>query len=762
MKHFWALLVGWLVMVAPASGAGYVVLHEPGLWPGPGQPHILPLPRPPVPPPRPAWLPIVMESTRTEARIRDQVAEVTVEEVIYNPNNRALEGTFIFPLPKGAQISRFNMDINGQKTAGELLPADKARRLYEDIVRNLRDPALLEYVGRDLYQVRIFPLEPNARKKLRLTYQHLLRSDGGLVQFALPLATEKNTRKGPASFALDIDLVVTRPLKSIYSPTHKIEVKRQGDKQARIAWESGSNPSAEREFQLFFSREEGPLGVELLTWKEGAEDGYFLLLATPDTRVDPDKIQPKDVTFVLDTSGSMAGPKLDQAKKALLFCLENLNPRDRFDIIRFSTEIEPLFGKLTDISADSREQGRKFVSRLQPLGGTAIDDALQRALQSRPAGGQRPYVVVFLTDGLPTVGNTVEDQIVSRLTQANSGNTRVFCFGIGTDVNTHLLDRVTEETRAFSQYVLPEEDIEIKVSNFFTKVKDPVLTSPAVAFPEAVHVTRMHPGRLPDLFRGEQLMVLGRYQGQGEGKVRLSGEVGGQTRQFDFEVRFPAAAAEHEFIPRLWAVRRVGFLLDEIRLRGESAELKEEVTALARKYGVVTPYTAYLILEDERRQNVVTATRSLLPSSAAAQPRRDLDRMYESARKSRSGADAVAGALSVQSLSRAEAPAAAIRQSAMPTPPPRGASGPVVTTSPAAVVDTPVRYAGGRAFYFTGDFWTDAAAQQVTADKTVRVVFDSPEYYQLLRDHPECAPWLGLGSRVRFMLARVRYEIVER
>src|SRR5207245_4977316 len=190
----------------------------------------------------------------------------------------------------------------------------------------------------------------------------------------------------------------------------------------------------------------------------------------------------KDVACVLDTSGSMAGKKLDQAKKALQFCVENLNDGDRFEVIRFSTEVEPLFDKLVDASKPNRSKAEDFIKDLKPIGGTAIDDALKKALALHsstldPRHSDHPFLIVFLTDGRPTIGTTDEDEIVAGVKKRGDGRTRVFCFGIGTDVNTHLLDRIAEDTRAFSQYVLPEEDIEVKVSSFFPKIKEQVLTS---------------------------------------------------------------------------------------------------------------------------------------------------------------------------------------------------------------------------------------------------------------------------------------------
>jgi len=231
----------------------------------------------------------------------------------------------------------------------------------------------------------------------------------------------------------------------------------------------------------------------------------------------------------------MAGAKLEQAKKALAFCVENLNDSDHFELLRFATEVEPLFNNLRDATKENRSAAQKFIETLKPIGGTAIDDALKKAVALRPENGTRPYVIVFLTDGRPTVGTIDENQIIESATKSKTGLTRIFNFGIGTDVNTHLLDRIAEETKAFSQYVFPEEDIEVKVSAFFTKIKEPVLASPTIKFPDGVRVTKIYPSPVPDIFKSEQLIIAGRYAASGDGAVQIEGSVSGESKKFAYE-----------------------------------------------------------------------------------------------------------------------------------------------------------------------------------------------------------------------------------
>ena len=771
----WNLLSAWLGLLlaaAPAFGAGLIIVEDANWRPGPPPPFVPPRPPRPWPPPRPhPFAPLEVSYVKVHTRITDQAAVTSVDQEFYNPNPSRLEGTFIFPIPKGAHINKFTMDIDGKQVEAELLPADKARRIYEDIVRRLKDPALLEYGGRDIFKVRIFPIEPNSRKRITLSYTELLKADNGLVSYVLPLNTEKYSSKPIRTVSVKVDLESKRPLKTIYSPSHAVEVKRNGANRATAGYEA-SDVHPDADFALYFAPEKDELGVNLLAHRQSGEDGYFLLLASPGVDVKEKQVVMKDVAFVLDTSGSMAGKKLEQAKKALQFCVENLNDGDRFQLIRFSTEVEPLFDELVPANSRNRDRAQSFIKDLKPTGGTAIDDALKKALsvcRARAAGAARASVIIFLTDGRPTIGDTDEDNIVAHVKKENEDRTRVFCFGIGTDVNTHLLDRITEETRAASQYVLPEEDLEVKVSNFFAKIKEPVLANPTLKFTGDIRVSKLYPSTLPDLFKGEQLVLVGRYSGNGDSAVVLEGTVNGAERKFTYEVKFPEESNESEFIPRLWATRRVGYLLDEIRLHGENSELRDEVTELARKYGIVTPYTAYLILEDETHRNVPMAVRSLQSLDADGEARHEAAQAWSRLNTDRSGGSAVAGARYSLALKGAVAAAPAASagtlesRRALGLPP---ASGPASTGADRhkerlVQYSQQTQFAGGKNFFQNNNQWLDSAIQKHPDAKRVRIQFGSAEYFNLVAKSPEALPWLALGQNVQFVLKNTVYEIYE-
>ncbi len=749
-----------LFLAASAAADGLIIIKHP-------PDHI----RPPVPPHRHPFAPLEVTFHRVKVGIKDQVAHTDVDQEFYNPNPQRLEGDYLFPIPKGAQIDKFSMDIDGKMVDAELLDAAKARSIYEDIVRRLRDPALMEYAGQGLFRVRVFPIEPHSKKRIQLKYTELLHRDGNLTAYSYPLNVEKFSAQPLKQVAIQVDVESPQAIKTVYSPSHKVDVNRHGDHRAVVGYED-SNIRPNTDFQLFIGTEpRGDVGFNLMTFNDAqdGDGGYFLLLLSPGAWAGDDRVVKKDVVLVLDTSGSMAGEKLEQARRALKFCVANLNDGDRFEVVRFSTEAEAMFGRLQDASKENRQRANTFVDGLKPIGGTAIEDALLLAL--KPLAGRsekdRPTMLIFLTDGLPTIGNTDEKTILASVTKAiGDSSVRVFCFGIGTDVNTHLLDSLAEKTRAISQYVLPSEDLEVKVSNFYSKISSPVLAGLSLEVDSPVRVNKLYPTALSDLFKGDQLVVTGRYSGSGTVPVAIKGSVNGKERRITHQGDFAAVgkAMEHSFIPRLWATRRVGYLLDEIRLRGENPELRDEVAALARRYGIVTPYTSYLIVEDEKRRNVPQELRVMRPETDPA-GRGRAQESYRSLMQAKSGSEAVAGAKATEALKRAYAPAPAAQ--AADSLARVGAAGKMPTDAAARSEREAVeraaaeesRFVQGRTFFRNGDLWVDQRVSEQTKAKRVRIEFASNEYFELLKKHPEAQPWLALGTKVTLLLAGTIFEI---
>ena len=549
------------------------------------------IPHPPPDQPIP-WrdIPLAIKYHRVDVTIIDQVATTKVDQVFVNEASYPIEGTYIFPLPEGAAISSFDMWVDGQKLEGKLLGRDEARAIYEDIVRSQRDPALLEYVGRGAFQASIFPIPPGGQRRIELTYSQVLPQTAGLVHYRYPLNTEKFSSAEIEEVAVTVHLADKAPIRAVYSPSHPVEVVREGDRRATVSYEA-QNVRPDRDFDLYYSLSSDAVAVNLLSYKPYDEDGFFLLLVTPPVESAGQAVA-KDVVLVMDTSGSMDGEKIIQAKAAADYVLDHLGKDDRFNIVAFSTATR-LFSD-RPVPAARRDEGHAFVRSLAAAGSTDINRALLEALAG--ADAERPTVLIFLTDGLPTAGEVDPDRIAANIATGAPKSVRLFAFGVGYDVDTVLLDQLSSGQRGISTYVKPEQSIEEEVSGFYAKVSTPVLIDVAATF-SGVQVEDIYPYPLPDLFAGNQLVVAGRYRGGGPADLTLRGEVEDESRAYKYRDLAFAERGGQEFIARLWAQRKIGYLLAQIRLHGVKDELVKEIVTLSSRYGIVTPYTSFLVQE---------------------------------------------------------------------------------------------------------------------------------------------------------------------
>ncbi|WP_439620372.1 VIT and vWA domain-containing protein [Gemmata sp.] len=544
--------------------------------------------------------PLAMVNHKVTATIDEQVAVTTLEQTFRNHTDRNLEATYLFPVPKGASVDKFTMWVDGKEQGGELLDAKHAHKVYTDIVRRTQDPGLLEYLGNSMMRLRVFPIPPKGDQKVKISFKSIAQKEGGLVEYIYPLKTDGKSTRTLEEFSVKITLKSQHPIHNIYSPTHAVITVRKGDKEAVVEFEK-NQAVLDKDFQLFYGFGDKDIGLTPLMFKPiGAEDGYFMFLVTPQVEAEM-KRMPRDLVLVLDVSSSMSDLKMAQAKKALKYCLGQLQAEDRFNVIKFSTSVTPFRDKLVPANKDYLEAAVKWVDGLKQQGGTAILPALDEALGMRADEVGRPFNVVFFTDGLPTVDETDTDKIVKKIGGKNSSQTRIFTFGVGDDVNAAMLDQLADATRAVSTYVRPSEDIETKVASLYGKISNPVLTDVKLTCGEAIRLHEIYPPKLPDIFHNSQLVVIGRYTGFGHVAVKLSGMVGAQKKEFVYDVTFPEKTASDtgkEFVEPLWARRKVGFILDQIRANGEKKELIDEVVALAKKYGIATPYTSYLVVPD--------------------------------------------------------------------------------------------------------------------------------------------------------------------
>lgn len=543
--------------------------------------------------------PFTMVSHHAVIQVEDQVTQVRLEQVFENPTSRNLEATYWFPVPKGAAVSKFSMWVDGKEVKGELVEANKARETYQNIVRRTMDPGLLEFMDAQWVRLKVFPVPAHGKQKVALEYVALAKSDNQVVEILYPWKGEWKNSFSQGDFSLKVSLKSQLGIGNVYSPSHGIVLDRKSNREVAISLERSSQPSP-RDFQLFYTLENKDLNFQCITHRPLAgEDGYFALLMSPGIPKDAQGRIARDVVMVMDTSGSMRGPKMEQARKAMKYCLNTLQPEDSFGLINFATAVNCFRPDLVKVNDEFRREANQWVEALESTGGTAIHDALQRALEMRKGESKKPFVVIFFTDGLPTVGITDPDKILQSVQGKLTTNTRIFTFGVGDDVNAVLLDSLAEQSRALATYVRPQEDIEQKTSGMVSKIERPALVNLKMEFRGDIQALDEFPRKLPDLYSGGQVVVLGRFKGKGIGNVMLTGMMEKGEKTFEYAVSFPERTdGSRKFLEPLWARMKVAFLLDQIRANGEKKELVEEVIALSTRHGITTPYTSYLVVPD--------------------------------------------------------------------------------------------------------------------------------------------------------------------
>lgn len=673
-----------------------------------------------------------IEYQRVTVTIEDQIATTHIDQLFVNDNDWLLEGTYLFPLPAGATVSQLTMWVNGQAIEARLLPAGEARDIYDEIVRQLRDPALLEYIGRDAIQANVFPIPPHDERRIEIKYSQVLTADNGLFHYVYPQSTNLYTNTALDNQNIRVEVASDEAIRAIYSPTHPVAISRTGDFAAVVGYEA-EQVMADQDFELYYSVSAEEISLNLLSYKESGEDGFFLLLVAPTVTVDQNQVVARDIILVLDTSGSMEGDKLAQAKEAAIYVIDHLNPQDRFNIVTFSTGVRNYAPTLQ--RADDSGDYVTFINGLEALGGTNISGALLEA--AAIADPQRPPTILFLTDGLATEGVVETALLLSNVGQAVPAGTRLFAFGVGDDVDTFLLDSLAESYRGTTTYVRPGQAIDEAVSSFYAKVSTPVLTNISLDFGD-ITVEQLYPDTLPDLFAGSQLVLTGRYRTGGPATITLRGTVNDQEQIFTYaDNLFHDGGGGDDFIPRLWATRAIGHLLNEIRLNGENPELVQSIVNLSIRYGIITPYTSYLIQEedifsDSGRDNLIEEAVNEMEAP-----------MAES-----SGSAAVDVAVTAGGLADADAPA--------PLPTITVADG----SGNAAPLTQIVQFVGNKAFVYRDGLWIDTT-YQADHQTPQQVGFASDGYFSLLDSAPEIGQYLALGSRVLFVYNGAAYEIVE-
>jgi Ca-activated chloride channel family protein len=688
-----------------------------------------------------------------DVRILQQVATTTMDVRLTNPSGQQQEAEMLVPVPDGAVVRAFTFAGSSAEPTAKLLPKLEAQAIYRSIVSKLRDPALLEFAGYNLVRSSVFPVPVLGTQRVRLGYEHILTADSNRVDYVLPRSESFEATQTP--WQISVRVHSKSPIAAVYSPSHQITVKHPAAEQAmvKVLSEKKLEPGP---FRLSYLIEGNGVTASLMAYPDDRiGGGYFLLLAGVPAAPKSAKESaiPREVTLVIDRSGSMRGEKIEQARSAALQVVEGLNEGEVFNIIDYSDSIARFAERPVIKTKETTREARSYIKGLRSDGGTNIHDALVEALK-QPATPNTLPLIIFLTDGQPTTGEIREVAIRSAVVAGNKHKRRIFSFGVGFDVNAPLLTSIANATRAATTFVLPNENVEARVSEVFRRLSGPVLADPQLTTldPAGTLTTRavrdLLPATLNDVFEGDQIVLLGQYQGDEPLHFRLSGNYLGNPRVFDLKFDLTKATTRNSFVPRLWASRKIARLIEVISdagadgttvadLAGRSSfsssmvavnasrsgsvasvgsgvagvdpklkELVDEIVRLSTEYGVLTEYTAFLATDGtdfSQRDAINEQARQSLVNNVQA---------------TRSG---MGGVTQMANVSTQRTQSSVNRSNTF------------LTQNMQRVEITNVQQITDRTFFRRNNRWVDAnvlASEQTKPDQTIE--FGTPEFYKLV------------------------------
>jgi len=641
------------------------------------------------------------------------MADLQITQKFVNTGQQTMEVQFVFPLPYDGAVSHLTFLVDGEEYEGEILDATEARRIYESYVRQTKDPALMEWIGMGLFKTSVFPVPAGSERTVSIRYSQLCRQNLDLVEFAFPLRAARFSSQPIEQLRFDLLVKNDTPIRNLYSPSHDIQVDRTNPRRVKVTF-TAQNHVPTGDFRLFHDVGEQPVGARLISYRPSSdEDGYFLLFVNPDTPESTSTKIAKRILFVVDRSGSMTGEKIEQAKEALHFVVDNLQEGDLFNILTYDSSVTAFEPELQRFDLKTHRAALDFVDSIYAGGSTNIDAALGVALE-QIQDSDLPNYVVFLTDGLPTAGVQSEAKIVDRVNERNPNDARIFCFGVGHDVNSRLLDKLARATQGISNYVQPHENLEAHLSRFYRGIQTPVLTDVAIDFDldesgsVGSHVNRIYPKESQDLFAGQQLLLLGRYRTNGDGQVVIRGRTADDTVRYHYPIELVehSTSDRYAFVSRLWATRRVGQIIDEIDLQGKNQELIDELVQLAKKHGIVTPYTSFLADDNVTRRRTADVLREAGEAADALQESSGTRGFSQRALKAQ--------------LQRASLPAHLAQNAILDF-----AGGECVPL-------TNIRQIGAKTFYHGADGWVDADLTEEQQNSAQRIERYGDAYFRLI------------------------------
>jgi len=541
--------------------------------------------------------PLKVRKEQITVRVSNQVLQARVNQVFENQTARPVEATYLFRPPAGAAVSGFATWVGGRKITSRVQEKNRARSTYEAARRAGGAPALLSHLRSGAFAMRVARIAPGQTRRVELRYEGILDYRNGTVSLHLPLRFGKLKRGASGDLTLSVEITDTKEITAVRASGLPAKVTKLAARRWRVTYTAaGARPS--KDLRLQYDVRSKDIGLTFLTHRQAGQDGYFMLMASPQELTTHADIVKKDVVFVFDVSGSMHGEKIRQARGALKRCLGFMNRGDRFGIVAFSDATNPYRARLEPLAPAAVRQAVAFIDGLQPSGGTNLHLALTEGLKLL-GRSSRPKVIVFMTDGQATTGITDTAAILTAARRANTSGGRIFTFGVGSDVNRAFLERLGKGNRGAVDFISRGADLSRAVAAFYAKIARPVLSDLELDF-GGVTAAMTYPSVLPDLYKGSQLLLVGRYRGQADARASLSGRLNGARKRFTFKARFPAEAGGSAFLPRLWAHRRITYLLSQMRMHGETREGKTEVIRLAKRHHIATRYTSLVAAAPRR------------------------------------------------------------------------------------------------------------------------------------------------------------------
>lgn len=644
---------------------------------------------------------VVRTGREVRVTLDGRVLRYEVTERWTNRGRTLGEADYVLPLPRGAAFEDLALMIDGEMVTGEIRNAGEARRIYEEIVRRQRDPALVEWMDHGVLRTRIFPIQPGETRTVTVRYRAVAEREGDALRIDVPAPRGQGT--AASGTELRLRWPADEQFGDAWSPTHQAELARAGEHRELVAKDAVGTVT------VLLPVRARSAAMTVLTHAPRRNEGYVLLTLTPPARTAAST--PRDVTFVIDVSGSMSGGKLAQAKAAGRQLLNSLRSGDRFRLVAFSGDVTDFADGWSAVNRATLARAEAWLDGLAATGGTNIAGALDRAMEAETPAG-RLGLVLFLTDGEPTVGERNPARLAARAAERR-GERRVFTFGLGADVNAGLLEQLALDGAGTAHFVRPQEDVERVVGVVAQRITQPVATDLRLRA-EGVTLTQVMPAGRIDLFAGQELTVLARYTGAStSARITVVGRGADGDVTWSTTAQFPAQRTQDAFVGRLWATQRVGWLSAERRRNGPSPELDDEIKGLGESWGIPTAFTSYLVLEP-----------GMVPPPPPADGR---------------------GGRGVGTMSGAAAPRAEAFEQARAASEQRAARS--VASQDALMDVSRAKRTASRSFVLRDSTWVDTRAAGAAA-RTLRVRPYSDAYFALMNGTPELREIFALGDRV--------------